>query len=727
MLRIAVPSPIRDCLDYLPPEAGPAAPSPGVRVRVPLGRRSVVGVVVAHAGHSTLPRERLRPVTAVLDRTPVLPADLLALAAWMTDYYQHPPGEVLALFLPPTVRRGETTAGPRERVWALTEAGRGAQLPRAPARRRALDALEARGGVAATAELAADGVRPETLRQLARIGLVEAGDRPRSPAGSPPAVPTPAPPPTPEQAAARDAVARAGDRFAPFLLEGVTGSGKTEVYLGLARRALDAGRQVLLLVPEIGLTPQTLARVRARFPEPVAVLHSGLAAGARLAAWRDAASGRARILVGTRSAVLAPLPELGLVIVDEEHDESYKQQDGVRYSARDVAVKRAADRGVPVLLGSATPSLESLENARSGRYGLLRLTSRAGGARPPVHRLVDLRRDPGDRGLARATLDAVAARIAAEEQVLVFLNRRGYAPVLHCADCGWTAECPRCDARLTLHRSPAQLRCHHCGHEALPPGHCPACGAPEPMPVGLGTQRTEALLRERFPETPVLRIDRDAVRGQARLEAVLGEIGSGRPAILLGTQMLTKGHHFPAVTLVVVVDADAGLFSADFRAGERLAQQLVQVAGRAGRADRPGEVLVQTRHPEDERLGALLGEGYGAFAARILEERRSLGFPPFGRLALLRAEAPRPEPARVFLEAAARELRAAAETGLAVLGPVTAPMERRAGRFRAQLLLRAARRAPLHATLAVALRRIDALPEARRVRWSLDVDPLDTF
>ncbi|MEE4381500.1 MAG: DEAD/DEAH box helicase family protein, partial [Pseudomonadales bacterium] len=300
MLRVAVPSPIRDCLDYLPPEAGPAAPPPGVRVRVPLGRRSVVGVVVAHAAQSALPRERLRPVTAVLDRSPVLPPELLALAAWMTDYYQHPPGEVFALFLPPAVRRGETTAGPRERIWTVTEAGRGAELPRAPARRRALDALAARGGVATTAELAADGVRPETLRQLARDGLVEAGERPRSPPGSAPAAPAPALAPTPEQAAALDAVARAGDRFAPFLLEGVTGSGKTEVYLGLARRVLDAGRQVLLLVPEIGLTPQTLARVRARFPEPVAVLHSGLAAGARLAAWRDAASGRARILVGTR-------------------------------------------------------------------------------------------------------------------------------------------------------------------------------------------------------------------------------------------------------------------------------------------------------------------------------------------------------------------------------------------------------------------------------------------
>jgi primosomal protein N' (replication factor Y) len=690
----------------------------------------VVGVVTEIADSSHLPRERLRPIQAVIDASPLLPSDLLALARWIADYYQAPPGEVFALCLPPAMRRGQAAIPPAgERVWTLSAAGRQMDpdsLTRAPARRRALETLGAASAPLTAQALSAAGVRPEILRGLLKAGLVEVGERdPDAPDPSTRDLEA-APEPTAEQRSAAAAILDASGGFAAFLLDGVTGSGKTEVYFRVMQRVLDAGRQVLLLVPEIGLTPQTLARLRARFAVPLAVLHSGLGATARLRAWEAAAAGAARIIVGTRSAVLAPAPELGLVIVDEEHDESYKQQDGVRYSARDVAVKRAAERAVPVLLGSATPSLESLHNAETGRYRRLVLSERAGGAVTPTHRLIDLRRHACTGALADAALDAMEARFAAGEQVLVFLNRRGYAPVFMCHGCGWIAECPRCDARLTLHQNPAALQCHHCGRREAPPSRCPACGDPEPMPMGAGTQRTEVTLTTRFPEVPVLRIDRDAVRSGARMARLFDQAQRGEPAILLGTQMLTKGHHFPAVTLVVVVDADAGLFSTDFRAGERLAQQLVQVAGRAGRADRPGTVLIQTRHPDDPRLTALIEQGYGAFAAQVLAERRELGLPPFGRLALLRAEALVEADLFAFLEEAAAVLGQTA-TGVLVLGPVPAPMMRRAGRFRGQLLLQAPRRAPLHACVQRALPELDALRSGRRIRWSLDVDPLDMF
>jgi primosomal protein N' (replication factor Y) len=708
ILRIAVPAPFREPLDYLPAADGPVPPV-GARVVVPLGRR-------------------LRRAGRALDETPFLPPDLLALARWTADYYQHPIGEVLAQMLPVAARRTDgTERGPNGWRRTAAAADRDADaLARAPARRRALALLDAAPEGLTTAALAEAGVRPEILRALAADGWVEKV-RIEEPAPTVDAVP-PQPPPIlgDEQAAAAARLRDALGGFGAFLLEGVTGSGKTEVYFDAMRAALDAGRQALLLVPEIGLTPQTLTRLRARFPEPLAVLHSGLGDGARLAAWRAAAAGRARIVVGTRSAIFAPLPEAGVVVVDEEHDESYKQQDGLRYSARDLAVKRARDLDVPVILGSATPSLESLRNALDGRYGHLRLSRRAGGARPPAARVVDVNRHPVEEGLSTPLLDAVRERIARDEQVMVFLNRRGFAPVLMCQGCRWIAECPRCDARLTVHARQGSLRCHHCGTRRPLPSTCPACGEPEPMPVGVGTQRTESALARHFPDVRIIRIDRDSTRSAAALTSTFDAIAEAGPAILVGTQMITKGHHFPDVTLVAVIDADGGLFSADFRAGERLAQQLVQVAGRAGRAARPGEVLIQTRQPDHPLLRALLDDGYPAFAASALVEREALGFPPYGRLALLRAEATDARAPDAFLEAAAARLREHAGA-VQVLGPVPATMVRRAGRHRARLLLQAGDRASLHRLLRATVPTLDGLPEARRVRWSLDVDPLDTL
>lgn len=519
------------------------------------------------------------------------------------------------------------------------------------------------------------------------------------------------------------AIAAHLDTFRPWLLEGVTGSGKTEVYLHLAEQVLAAGRQVLVLVPEIGLTPQLLARF-ARLGTRVVALHSGMSDGERLAAWLAARSGEAGVVVGTRSAVFTPLARPGLVVVDEEHDPSFKQQEGLRYSGRDLALVRGRRWGVPVILGSATPSLESLHHAAEGRHGHLRLTQRAGGARPPRLERIDLRGQPLQGNLSLSLLAAMEEHLARGEQVLLFLNRRGYSPVLLCHECGWVAACARCDSRYTLHRARGALRCHHCDSQRPIPRQCPECGSVDLRPVGFGTERTEEVLRQRFPDVPVLRIDRDSTRRKGSLENALAAVRQGGAHILLGTQMLAKGHHLPAVTLAAILDADQGLHGTDFRATERLAQLITQVVGRAGRGERPGRVLIQTHHPDHPLLTTLVKAGYPAFAAAALAERRAAGLPPFTHLTLIRAEAPDPEAPERFLNAA---VQAAPEGPVTLLGPAPAAMERRAGRHRAQVLLISPERAPLHRLLTVWIPRLEALSEARRVRWSVDVDPQETF
>ncbi|MCC5887571.1 MAG: primosomal protein N' [Gammaproteobacteria bacterium] len=725
ILAVAVPGPFRSPLDYLP-APGATPPAIGTRVKVPLGRRTVVGVVLGLNSDSRLDPAKLRPIIDSLDASPILDADILELARWAADYYHHPIGEVIARCLPTRHRRPDATTSRRVRAWQITAAGLAcdlAQFERAPAKARALQHLRAASTAVTAAQLTALGIRSGILKQLEALDLV-ASKTEVVPDGLPATGEALAL--NPGQTEAVAAIIEGLDNFGVYLLDGVTGSGKTEVYLQTMATALAAGRQVLMLVPEIGLTPQAEERLRQRFGEAVATLHSGMSDVARLRAFDRVRQGGARVLIGTRSAIFTPMPELGLIVVDEEHDESYKQQDGLRYSARDLALIRARNRNVAVVLGSATPSLESLHNARSGRYRHLHLPSRAGNAVPPTLRLIDLRRYPAAEGFSEPLQQAMAETLAAGNQVLVFLNRRGFAPVLRCSDCGWIADCPRCDARMTVHSRPGGLRCHHCGTARPLPPRCPDCGAPEPMPVGHGTQRTEAVLKQRFPGLPVVRIDRDSTASQHALAAALERIQTGAPAILVGTQMLAKGHHFPAVTLVAVLDADGGLFSADFRGSERLAQQVLQVAGRAGRAERPGQVLIQTLQPEHPFWPPILDQNYQAFALPALAERAETGLPPCAHLALLRAEAPARDATWAFLEAAAGRL-AAAEHSVAVLGPIPALRERLAGRYRAQLLLQSSERSSLHALLRQRLPELDALPQSRRVRWSLDVDPIDLY
>ncbi|PWG64856.1 primosomal protein N' [Spiribacter halobius] len=723
VVKVAVPGPLAGPLDY----RAPAFPPPvGARVQVPLGRRRVVGVVTGHAGESELPPDRLRAVETVLDETPLLDTELLALLRWGAQYYHHPLGDCIATALPRRLRQGAPATPGEERYWRLTEAGAAANVTalRARAPRQALLLAELQAaGVLRPAQLPGMGGDARgALERLASRGWAEVVQR-RDYGLIEGDSEDPAPALNREQADAAAALA-AATGFTALLLDGVTGSGKTEVYLDAIARCLAAGRQALVIVPEIGLTPQLLTRFRRRLRGRLAVLHSGLADGERLDAWLAAREGVADVIIGTRSAVFTPLARPGLIVVDEEHDASLKQQDGFRYSARDLAVIRAQRLDLPVVLGSATPSLESLANAGRGRYRHLHLGERAGGARPPRFGLLDVRGRPMQEGLSQPLLQRVREHLDHDGQVLLFLNRRGYAPTLLCHECGWMAECERCDARYTYHRGRARLHCHHCDREQPLPRHCPECGSVDLRPLGLGTERVEAALEAAFPETSLVRIDRDSTRRRGSFETRMEAVRRGEARLLLGTQMLAKGHHLPAVTLVGIIDADQGLFGADFRAPERLAQLIVQVAGRAGRAERPGEVLIQTHHPEHPLLQTLIHHGYPAFAQAALAERQAAGLPPERSLALLRAEAPGAAAPRAFLDAARNTAPA---TRVELLGPLPAPMERRAGRYRAQLMLQADARRDLHALLDVWLPRVAALPEARRVRWSIDVDPVETL
>ena len=728
VLRVALDTPLRRLFDYLPAAAGPGA-RPGVRVRVPFGRQRLVGLVMATSASSELPLERLKPILEVLDREPVLDEAALALLGWAAEYYHHPIGEVVAGALPKGLRQGAPSEALEER-WGVTAEGAAAYAsgePRRAKKQRALLELLLETGAAAAVTLSErqPGWR-DAARALMARGWLASQEVAPEPQSGPAGLRTAGPELSGEQAdAARTIGAALGD-YAAFVLHGITGSGKTEVYLHLIARVLAAGRRALVLVPEIGLTPQLLARFRERFDVPLAVLHSALTDHERLSAWRAAFSGEARIVLGTRSAVFAPVPDLGIIVVDEEHDASFKQHEGaLRYSARDLAVVRAHHARVPVLLGSATPALETLQNVAAGRYARLRLERRTAQAQPPRLSLIDLRAHAVQSGIATPAVLAIERHLASDGQALVFLNRRGYAPTLLCTACGWIAPCLECDARLTVHQTSQRLRCHHCGADAPLPRRCPQCGFAV-KPVGQGTERIEEALGTLFPQVKIARLDRDTVRRRADMEAVVARMASGEARILVGTQMVTKGHDFPNVTLVVVLNADQGLFSTDFRAPERLAQTIVQVAGRAGRGTKPGEVLIQTEFPDHPLLTHLLRSGYDGFAQAALQERLAAAWPPFSRLAALRDSARTREAALGFLTEA-RALARSPPQGVKLLGPVPAAMAKRAGRYHAQLLIECRERGRLHAFLDEWLPQIGQLKSARAVRWSLDVDPLEMF
>ena len=660
ILRIAIPTPLRRIFDYKATQTNIHF-VPGLRVKVPFGKKEVIGIILEVTNKSDFPLEKIKAIIECLDTQPLLPPHVFDLALWAADYYQYPVGEVLASLFPSLVRKGKNV---------------GAGL--VPARERA------------------------TTRVAPTITMTL----------------------NDEQALVINSMKKNLAHFNVSLLQGVTGSGKTEVYLVLLDMVIAQGKQALILVPEIGLTPQTVERFTQRFGDIVGVYHSGLTEKNKFNTWCAMLNGSISILIGTRSAVFAPLSNLGIIIIDECHDASFKQWDGFKYHARDTAIRRAQLENIPIMLGSATPSLETLLNVEQGRYQRFSLHNRAGNAIMPHYHLVDLKKQNLIQGFTPSVLQRMREHLSKGNQVLVFLNRRGFAPVLLCHECGHISECSRCNMPMTIHQSANELRCHHCGKTSRLPKQCTQCKSEQFIHVGMGTERVEQFFETEFSDYTIERVDRDTTRKKDSLNKKLSNIHSGKAQLLIGTQMLTKGHHFPNVTLVVVLDADGGLYSADFRATERLAQLLIQVAGRAGREEKPGEVLIQTHHPEHVLLQHLINEGYASFAQQALHDREAAQLPPYNYFVLFRAESLNEVEAKTFLsEVKTILLRHVKEVML--LGPAIAPIEKRDGRYRWQLLLSSKKRAALQQLLKKSIPEIELLKSQRKVRWSIDVDPME--
>ena len=729
VLQVAVPSPLRRVFDYLPLTNKQALA--GTRVKVSFGRQQLIGIVVSVASGSSLEKKKLKPILAALDSEPLLDDSLFQLLIWASNYYQHPVGEVFATALPSKLRNGVALRD-STRVWTGTEPSpqQGELLGRAAKQKALLDFIRAEKEVTDHVVRQA-GFSSQLLKQLELKQLVTQKSR----AGAAETAFEPASKVTnfeielnAEQLSSVTEISEALDSYSCFLLDGITGSGKTEVYMRVMQEQLAKGLQCLVLVPEIGLTPQTISRFQKRFSCKVASLHSGLNETERLTAWKQARDGSAGIVIGTRSAVFTPLANPGLIVIDEEHDSSFKQQDGFRYSARDLAVIRAREENICIILGSATPSLESLHNARNKKFVHLQLTQRAGSKQNCEMEIIDVANETLQEGFSEQLLFRIRKHIEQKNQVLVFINRRGFAPILNCQTCGWICECENCVTQFTVHSNPPSIRCHHCGAAARLPRACPQCKSKDLTTIGIGTQRIETFLQNQFASTPVIRIDRDSTRRKDSLQKMLDQVNKGSPCILLGTQMLAKGHHFPNITLVAILDADSGLFSADFRGQEHMGQTIVQVAGRAGRADRAGEVLIQSRHGSHETLQTLANEAYSKFSEQQLKERSSAQLPPFFHLCLLRAEASQMQPALQFLEQLAKMCASFSQHNslpIEQLGPLPAPMEKRAGKYRVQLLLKAEKRGNLQALLSQLCIELDTMKLPRSVRFSIDVDPQD--
>ncbi|MGB1090744.1 MAG: primosomal protein N' [Oceanobacter sp.] len=736
VVQVAVPVPLRRSFDYLPvPGSVESDYQAGQRVRLNFANQLLTGIVLATKTDSDVAENKLKPLLEKIDNDPLLDEEALKLGQWLSRYYHQSLGEALDLMLPAMLRRGSQLSEVDERHWVRL-ADTNTEVALRGKQQQALWRVFGQQSDWQHSQLTQQGFSLAQLRKLAEQGLIEEQDRLVTPGTS-----TQDKNETSEARALNSEQQKSLDELLPMLgkfgvalLEGVTGSGKTEVYLQLIQSVLDNGQQALVLVPEIGLTPQTVRRFSTRFNVPVSLMHSGLNDRERLQAWRQCREGMARILIGTRSAVFTPMSELGLIIIDEEHDASFKQQDGLRYSARDFALMRAKQMQIPVLLGSATPSLESLHNALTQRYKHLKLTRRAGNAKPPGLMLHSTLHKPLTAGLSQAVLARIQKHVEQGQQVLMFINRRGYAPLFACQTCGWVAECRRCDARMTLHQSPLRLHCHHCDAQEAVPDVCSNCHSESVGALGMGTERLEQALRTIFPYTEITRVDRDSARSKQAFDQLLDEVHQPGSRILIGTQMLAKGHHFPSVTLVVVLDADSGLFSADFRGMEHTAQLITQVAGRAGRAELPGEVWVQTLYADHPLLNLLIDDGYHALALSMLEQRLEHQLPPYTHLAILRAESEDKSLATTLLQEARSQIHHLSTQGLklgkppvSTLGPYPAVMERKAGRYRHLLQIISADRSTLHSVLDPLVDYLQQRKGQHKLRWHLDVDPIDSL
>jgi primosomal protein N' (replication factor Y) len=721
IFQVCIPHTHRDFFDYYAEGLNPAI---GARVWVPFRQQTRMGVVIGQYQPET-PYSSTKFISQLIDESTFLSGEVLALCQWVSEYYQSPLSEVIPLALPKKYRLGEEGQLPQGLYYSLTLDSEKAHqlLPKRVRRQHELiDFLAHYKKPLAKKTIFQQGFNKGQLDALLEkqiIALDLQAEKPPLPS----TVLTPPLPLNSEQNMAVHVITAHLDAYRCFLLQGVTGSGKTEVYLQVIAEVLAKGKQVLVLVPEIGLTPQLLRRFQERFHAPMAVIHSNLNDTERKLAWHWAKEEEVKLVIGTRAAIFTPMPSLGLIVVDEEHDASLKQMEGVRYSARDTALMRAHLRHIPIILGSATPSLESLYNATINKYTLLRLNQKAWSGSKPLHyQVLDIRNQTLKHGLAATSLQAIAHHLAQHNQVLVFINRRGYAPVLLCHQCGFMADCKACDAHLTLHRGLGQLICHHCGRVEKIPLHCKACQSHDLLPIGAGTQRVHEFLQSEFPNVPLLRMDRDEVRGKKALDDSLDLINRGDAQLIVGTQMLAKGHHFPRVTLVVVLDADNGFYNQDFRALERLGQLLTQVGGRAGRAEFPGEVIIQTHLPHHPMLNLLLQQGYDAFAHSLLTTRQQADLPPYHFLSIIRAQGKQLTKLLQFLHAIKEQLNKA---HLVVLGPAPAPLARKAGYHRLQLLVKSPSRAKLKLALTEIRDWLTINKLSNGIRWNIDVDPID--
>jgi primosomal protein N' (replication factor Y) len=731
IIRVALPIPKRQLFDYLYHGNNLTA---GVRVSVSFGPRKLIGVVWETSDKSEWDISKLKSIEAVLDDKPIFNLMLLKLCGWLAQYYKHPIGDVVQTAMPVALRKGESSQAKPIEYWTLSDTGLSTDLSSlsgAPKQRSLLAALQDQDWVKSKTRSA---FGTNAVKALTEKGLIESIEKTSTAESTwqQDLVIQDKPIANVEQAIAISCIEAKLDQYGCFLLDGITGSGKTEVYLQAIEPVLKQGRQVLILVPEIGLTPQTVHRFKYRFGIDVGILHSGLNNNERLKVWQQSANGQLGIIIGTRSAIFTPMLKPGLLIVDEEHDSSYKQQDGLRYHARDLAVLRAREENIPLVLGSATPALETLNNALNGKYQHLKLNQRAGNASLATQHVFDIRQQPLQFGVAQGMLDRMGQHLQQGSQVMLFINRRGYAPALMCHQCGFVEHCKRCDKPFTVHKQLHKLQCHHCGSAKSIPKCCQQCQSNELVSMGVGTEQLEQGLAGHFPQYSSIRIDSDSARGKNKLDNMLSSINNNEHQILIGTQILSKGHHFPNVTLVLILDVDGALFSADYRAAEHLAQLITQLAGRAGRAEKPGEMWLQTHDPGHPLLQDLINNGYAHFAQYTLLERKHANLPPYTFQALFKAQALSAREAFDFLQKIAQLFTAVGAVdsvdsvdSVTCVGPMPALMEKRQGQYRMQLLLQSQQRSTLQRAIGQQIKKIETLNLSNKIRWSLDIDPQD--
>ncbi len=731
-LQVAVPAPLRQVFDYLYDQSL----QPGIRVLVPFGRRKLIGIVVS--SHSSSTKRKLKPIEQVLDDAPVFTEKMMRLLTWSASYYHHPIGETLHAALPGYLRQNNSLKDPGtvtvyQRVQGVSEDLQNAKLKRAPKQARLYNLIPLDSWVTLDhIRAAGNGVETSSIKNclsaliekqivISKQQTVQASQITGIPFKNNL---------NPEQQHAVDAISRTFDCFTTTVVYGITGSGKTEVYLHAVEHCLSKGKQALVLVPEIALTPQLLSRFEARLGGAVFVMHSNMTERQRYRSWWAGHHGQANVILGTRSSVFTRFDNLGLIVIDEEHDTSFKQFDGFRYHARDIAIKRASLEDIPIVLGSATPSVETMHNANSQKYQLCRLTNRATGAALPTVELVDLKLNPHKDGLTPQLIDALKNQLKSKKQSILFINRRGFAPVAQCSCCGWQAKCMRCDAFMTVHHHVSAFRCHHCGRQQTAQTDCPECSE-DLFFSGVGTQRVETALHKILPEARIIRFDRDEITTLKKLEKVIDKIKLAEVDIIIGTQLIAKGHDFANVTLVGVINSDQGLYSSDFRAPEFLIQQIIQVAGRAGRSTAPGRVIIQTAHPENPYLQLVKKHNHENLYDICRSERELLRLPPFGYLALWRAESTNKNAALNFLGKVHQKSKLLIggqfQNSIEVLDPVKSPMEKLAGRFRAQLLVKANHRSSLHQFTQLLVSEFQSSRISRTVRWSVDIDPMEMY